>query len=182
MNPFANRKFIRWCSEYDKKKFRLTDDGFSVPDSKFNRVFLLAHAFRHYVREGLGLRHVMDYYFLLLSLYGTHKLSNICLSQDDMIMELGMSRFEKAMRWVMLYVFEDNDVEVGRKCGKILLAHVMDGGSFGKYKTTSIASRHTHFGRFINQVAHTFRLMWYYPQEAVWVPISMVREFFMIRI
>lgn len=180
-NPFANRRFRKWFMEYDKSKFQLSDNGFCVPDMEFNRVFLLAHAFRHYMSEGLGLRQVMDYYFLLRNL--NHNLDlNLDLNNDRVIEGLGMARFEKAMKWVIGYVFEGKDVDEGRKCGKMLLAHIMDGGNFGKHKATTVANRHTHIGRFINQLTHDIRLMRYYPSEAIWAPLSMIREFVRIRI
>ena len=174
-NPFANRRFRKWFMEYDKSRFMISDKGFCVPDAEFNRVFLLAHAFRHYMSEGLGLRQVMDYYFLLQNLNVNH-------DHDNLIKRLGMARFEKAMKWVIGYVFEGKDIEDGRKCGKMLLAHIMDGGNFGNYKATTVASRHTHIGRFINQLTHDIRLMRYYPSEAIWAPLSMIREFVRIRI
>ena len=178
-NPFANRRFRKWCMDYDKSKFQFSDNGFCVPDAEFNRVFLLAHAFRHYLSEGLGLRQVMDYYFLTKSLNLDLDLN---LNNDRVIEELGMARFEKAMKGVLLYVFEGKDREDGRKYGKMLLRHIMDGGNFGMYKTKTVASRHTHFGRFINQLTHDIRLIRYYPGEAVWAPLSMIREFVRIRI
>ena len=178
-NPFANRRFRKWCMDYDKSKFQFSDNGFCVPDAEFNRVFLLAHAFRHYLSEGLGLRQVMDYYFLTKSLNLDLDLN---LNNDRVIEELGMARFEKAMKWVLLYVFEGKDREDGRKYGKMLLRHIMDGGNFGMYKTKTVASRHTHDGRFINQLTHDIRLIRYYPGEAVWAPLSMIREFVRIRI
>ena len=174
-NPFANRHFRKWFMEYDKSRFMISDKGFCVPDAEFNRVFLLAHSFRHYMSEGLGLRQVMDYYFLLQNLNVNH-------DHDNLIKRLGMARFEKAMKWVIGYVFEDKDGEDGRKYGKMLLWHIMEGGNFGMYKATTVASRHTHIGRFINQLAHDIRLMMYYPSEAVWAPLSMIREFLRIRI
>ena len=174
-NPFANRHFRKWFMEYDKSRFMISDKGFCIPDAEFNRVFLLAHAFRHYMSEGLGLRQVMDYYFLLQNLNVNH-------DHDNLIKRLGMARFEKAMKWVIGYVFEGKDGEDGRKYGKMLLWHIMDGGNFGMYKATTVASRHTHIGRFINQLAHDIRLMMYYPSEAVWAPLSMIREFLRIRI
>lgn len=174
-NPFTNRRFRKWFMEYDKSRFMISDKGFCVPDAEFNRVFLLAHAFRHYLSEGLGLRQVMDYYFLTKSL-------NLDLNNDRVIEELGMARFEKAMKWVLLYVFEGKDREDGRKYGKMLLEHIMDGGNFGQHKAATVASRNTHFGRFINQLTHDIRLIRYYPSEAVWAPISMIREFIRIRI
>lgn len=178
-NPFANRRFRKWFMEYDKSRFRLSDNGFCVPDTEFNRVFLLAHAFRHYMSEGLGLRQVMDYYFLLRNLDLNVNLDN---DHDDLIKRLEMARFEKAMKWVIGYVFEEKDVEDGRKCGKMLLTHIMDGGNFGQHKAATVANRHTHIGRFINQLTHDIRLMRYYPCEAVWAPLSMIREFVRIRI
>lgn len=174
-NPFANRRFRKWCMDYDKSKFQFSDNGFCVPDAEFNRVFLLAHAFRHYLSEGLGLRQVMDYYFPLQNI-------KVNPDHDNLIKRQGMERFEKAMKWVIGYVFENKDVEDGRKYGKMLLRHIMEGGNFGMYKAKTVASRHTHIGRFINQLAHDIRLMMYYPSEAVWAPLSMIREFLRIRI
>ena len=180
-NPFANRRFRKWFMDYDKSRFQFTDNGFCVPDAEFNRVFLLAHAFRHYMSEGLGLRQVMDYYFLLRNL-NLDVNNNLDLNHNNLIKRLGMEMFEKAMKWVIGYVFEGKDVDEGRKYGKMLLEHIMDGGNFGQHKAATIANRHTHIGRFINQLSHTFQLMRYYPSEAIWVPISMIREFVRIRI
>ena len=174
-NPFANRRFRKWFMEYDKSRFMISDKGFCIPDAEFNSVFLLAHSFRHYMSEGLGLRQVMDYYFLLQNLNVNH-------DRDNLIKRLGMARFEKAMKWVIGYVFGGKDGEDGRKYGKMLLWHIMEGGNFGMYKAKTVASRHTHIGRFINQLAHDIRLMMYYPSEAVWAPLSMIREFLRIRI
>lgn len=165
--------------DYDKSRFHLSDNGLSVPDAEFNRVFLLAHAFRHYLSEGLGLRQVMDYYFLLRNLNNNN---NLDLNHNNLIKRLGMERFEKAMKWVIGYVFEGKDIEDGRKYGRMLLTHIMEGGNFGKYKSKTVASRHTHMGRFINQLTHDLRLMVRYPQEALWAPLSMIREFVRIRI
>ena len=176
-NPFTNRRFRKWFMEYDKRLFRVLDYSFGVPDAEFNRVFLLAHAFRHYMSEGLGLRQVMDYYFLL-----KERDLNIDVNSDRMIKRLGMARFEKAMKWVIEFVFEGKDGEDGRKYGKLLLAHIMDGGNFGKHNAKTFACQHTHIGRFINQLVHDIRLMMYYPNEAIWAPLSMIREFLRIRI
>ena len=174
-NPFANRHFRKWFMEYDKSRFMISDKGFCIPDAEFNRVFLLAHSFRHYMSEGLGLRQVMDYYFLLQDI-------KVNPDHDNLIKRLGMERFEKAMKWVIGCVFEGKDGEDGRKYGKMLLRHIMEGGNFGMYKAKTVACRHTHIGRFINQLAHDIRLMMYYPSEAVWAPLSMIREFLRIRI
>ena len=106
-NPFANRRFRKWFMGYDKSLFTLSRHGFGVPDAEFNRVFLLAHAFRHYLSEGLGLRQVMDFYFARKG-FGKEART------DGLIKDLGMQRFEMAMNWVADFVFEYVEKEEGK--------------------------------------------------------------------
>ena len=174
-NPFANRRFRKWFMGYDKSLFTLSRHGFGVPEAEFNRVFLLAHAFRHYLSEGLGLRQVMDYYFARKG-FGKEART------DGLIKDLRMQRFEMAMNWVADFVFENVEKEEGKEFGQMLLEHIMQGGNFGKYKERSVASRNTHLGRFVNQLYHDLQLARSYPSEAIWAPLSMIREFVRIRI
>ena len=182
-DAFRNKKlqaFFASCEEECfSNRLKLQGDRLEIcaPTQRFNAVHQMLHIYHHLFDGGIGLRQVMDYYFLTKSLNLDLNLNN-----DRVIEELGKARFEKAMKWVLLYVFEGKDREDGRKYGKMLLAHIMDGGNFGQHKAATVASRHTHFGRFINQLTHDIRLIRYYPGEAVWAPLSMIREFVRIRI
>lgn len=42
----------------------------TAPAPEFNLVYLMHHMFRHYLYEGVGLRHVMDYYMTLRAVQG----------------------------------------------------------------------------------------------------------------
>ena len=99
---------------------------------RFNQVFILAHAFRHLFSEGVGMRQLMDYYFVLHNL--TLNL-NVNHNANATFRSFGMERFAKAVMWVMQEVFglesEYLLCEPSEKYGKVLLEEVMKSGNFG---------------------------------------------------
>lgn len=97
-----------------------------TPSVEFNLVYLLHHIFRHYLYEGVGLRQVMDYYFVLQAYYEERRtknegrktvfrdsfVNNSSLVEDDslrLIKRLGMEKFAGALMWVIAHVFGNKD-------------------------------------------------------------------------
>ena len=64
-NLLDDRRLQRWCDSFGADTFVMTDKGFAVPSLEFNRIFILTHIYRHFLFEGIGLRQLMDYYFVL---------------------------------------------------------------------------------------------------------------------
>ena len=65
-NLFDDRKLAKWYNSFDANSFvYLEDKGFAIPPIEFNRIFILTHIYRHFLFEGIGLRQVMDYYYVL---------------------------------------------------------------------------------------------------------------------
>ena len=180
-NPFANRRFRKWFGTYNVSKF-VQCSGFVTPNADYNIVFLLAHSFRHYLGEGLGMRQVMDYYFVLRNYKRDTYLNGEIM---QILASFNMAGFARAMMWVMQEVFHMPDSMLlcapDEHRGKLLLRHIMNGGNFGTYKRSSGFMKHTHIGRFLRQLSDDMLLAHLYPCEALWAPISMVREFFRIR-
>ena len=58
--PWQNRALQRF---FDSEKEACFASGKCT--DRFNQVFILAHAFRHLFSEGVGMRQLMDYYFVL---------------------------------------------------------------------------------------------------------------------
>ena len=180
-NPWTNRQFQRWAVGHRTSDIMDAKTDIIKPSAEFDTVFLLAHAFRHYLSEGLGMRQVMDYYFLCASLNNNEEMIN-----DKCLRSLGLLKFAGAMMWVLGHVFklerEKMIVAPDEKRGMLLLQHIMEGGNFGHHNNNTVASKHTHIGRFTNQLVHDLCMTRYYPQEALWGPISMIREFLRKRI
>lgn len=194
-NPWANKRLQYWMRENvnPKKDERL---GCYVPSVEFNVVFLLAHIFRHYVSEGVGLRQIMDYYFVLKS--RDNDKDSLC--NDNLLTLLGsfnMRKFASAVMWVAAHVFENESItEIdnwqqrcpwmicapNERLGRKLLEHIMDGGNFGHHNKKTVMSKRNHIGMFVNQLIHDVHLAFDYSGEALWSPVSMIREFLRIRI
>lgn len=179
-NPFADRRFKKWCVEH--REAVDSGKGFSVPTVEYNVVFMLAHTFRHYMNEGVGMRQLMDYYFVL----STYEVKGERLEVKDTLRSLNMLKFASAVMFVMKEVFGMEEqfmiCEPNERLGRKLLAHVMQGGNFGHHNTETVANKKSHAGRFVNQLVQDMKLAVDYQGEALWAPLSMIREFVRIRI
>ena len=111
---------------------------------RFNQVFILAHAFRHLFGEGVGLRQLMDYYFVLRNSKWRMSREDFCKTMK----ETGMLRFAKAVMWILVHVFANQNenastgsvqvdnkdwllCEPDEKDGRFLLNEVIQSGNFG---------------------------------------------------
>lgn len=94
--PWQDRALQKF---FDSEKEACFANGSST--DRFNQVFILAHAFRHVFSEGVGLRQLMDYFFVL-------KNSKEQMSREEfaeVMKATGMYRFAMAVMWIMQEVF-----------------------------------------------------------------------------
>ena len=64
-NLFDNKKLQSWCDGVTPDEFIMNRKGFAMPPARFDRIFILTHIYAHFLFSGIGLRQIMDYYFLL---------------------------------------------------------------------------------------------------------------------
>ena len=98
-NLLDDRKLAKWYNSFGADSFVcLEDKGFAVPSLEFNRIFILTHIYRHFLFEGIGLRQVMDYYFVLKA-----QNDGRCQMEDvrRTLRELRLTRFAEAMMWIL---------------------------------------------------------------------------------
>ena len=184
-NLFRNRRLQRWLERQDTKEMILggkaslpCGDDITVPTTEFNAFYLLLHCFNHEFSSGLGLRQLMDYYCLLVSLHKTHGEQGVL---NRLFSEFGMERFVGAVMWIMQEVFGlESDYllsEPIEKEGRYILAEVMEGGNFGHHDNRI---RKVGRGKWMSVCAtlqHSLHMLWRYPTEVLWVPIWMVYHF-----
>lgn len=169
-NLFDDRRLQRWCDSFGAYTFVMTEKGFSVPSLAFNRIFILTHIYRHFLFEGIGLRQLMDYYFVLIYQKGT----NMQISEEvGLLSEIKMERFASAVMWVLGYVFgmerEYMLCDPNEKEGRFILEEIMQTGNFGHGDSRYIGS-----SKVKRMTKHGLHLLIHYPSEVIWTPIWLV--------
>ena len=138
-NPFKNRRLQKYFESQEKKQvsnYLILDKekelSICAPTVEFNLVHQLVHTYHHFITEGVGLRQLMDYYFVI-------QASNAeDIRECKKIVEnLGLNRFASALMWVIKTVFvgHDNDIffpwRPNEKDGRLLLEEILLSGNFG---------------------------------------------------
>jgi len=139
LNSFSkNKRLQRYIEENRDRQFtNVTElDGggrIYVPTDDFNVVYQMCHLYHHFFCEGIGLRHFVDYYFLLKRLSENGDARRNAAQQFQ---ELGMIRFVAGVMWIekeILGLCSDCLlVPVDEKTGKLILKEIMEYGNFNK--------------------------------------------------
>lgn len=169
-NLMDDRRLADWYNSFGAESFEyLEDKGFAVPPAAFNRIFILTHIYRHFLFEGIGLRQVMDYYFVLKS-----QPADVAEKEEagKMLKTFRMTRFAKAMMWILnrLFGLEEKYLlcDMNEKEGRFVLSEIAQTGNFGSGDSRY---KYQHFHKLRRQAAHGAHLLVHYPSEVVWTPI-----------
>ena len=190
-NLFKNRKLQRWLEREETKEMILggevylkhSETKITVPTLEFNAFYLMLHCYNHEFSSGLGLRQLMDYYFLLMTFHGTNEEHGGAIDKAiQALKELGLLRFAGAVMYVEREVFglqeEYMICEPNEKAGRFLLDEIMRAGNFGKYDPRI---REAHSGGmvklYIKNVTRIFGMLSYYPSEVLWSPFWKIGHF-----
>jgi len=181
-NPIYNLRLKRWFDAHIEdmygKKVLLPDGSgqICVPSLLFNIVFQLAHLMHHLLDEGIGLRHMLDYFFLLRKVYEAKiPMTGI----DNELNYLGLRKFAGAVMYIMHDVLGLEEscliVPADRKRGKTLLREILCGGNFGKY---SGLTDHSLVLKHFLKYWRTMHFICEYPAEAFCEPFFRTWHFF----
>ena len=194
--PVHNRRMQKWFEEVmgEQCNHRVSlPDGYGeihVPQVSFNVIYILSHLYRHIFTEGIGLRQLLDYYFVLVKWH--MDLTNLTDSDNSLpqmtqintdldalrheLKYLGLWKFAEAVMFVMKEVFglsEDRMiVPMDEKEGRFLLDEIMRGGNFGQYDDrmgSKVGESKIH--RYFRMNLRNLRFVKHYPTEALSEPL-----------
>ena len=178
-----NRKLQKYYERVKDAQFShrvmLGEQGeVAIPTAEFNLIFQLTHIFTHLMNEGIGLRQLLDYYFVLSMLSVNYeKLTSL----QKELKELGLWKFAGAIMYIMHEVFGMPTsrliVSPNEKYGKFVLNEVLEAGNFGRHDARNRFGR-SKLGHNLQRVYRDMRLVTYFPAEALCEPIFRVWHFF----
>lgn len=184
-NLFGNKRLQIWMNDHKDELLNTLIElpqgvgSIHVPSLKFNRFYILLHCYNHMFTEGLGLRQIMDYYFVLRK----EKISQeeLCLLQKD-IRQFGLERFAKALMWILEFVFglEKEYMICGpdEKEGRYILNEVMQKGNVGHHDTRVKRIFYSpKYNSIAASIQHSSHLLAHYPSEFFWQPIWIAWHF-----
>ena len=158
----------------------------AIPTSSFNVVYQLTHLYHHFFDEGIGMRQIIDYYYVMISDYLLVINDEPLVIRDTLQRELkhlGLWKFAGAVMYVLKEVLglaEDKMiVPMDEKRGKLLLAEILDGGNFGRHFTKYAGFTHQSMGKkYFLKIWRNMHFVRYYPAEALSEPIFRTWHFF----
>ncbi len=179
-NPFHNRRLQRYFLEHADAQFsNLQPQGFAAPTWEFNVVFLLSHIANHLLHEGIGLKQVIDYYYLLRSQTERRSID----SYEQEFRRLGLLPFARQLMWVLCQVLGlDEQLLVARqdeRRGRLLLSEMLAGGNFGMHDDRLLSGFYASgLKSNLQRVVRDLRMMRYFPSESLWEPAFRIWHYF----
>ena len=185
--PWHNRRMQRWFGkvmDLQCSNVVTLPDGYgeiTVSTLSFNVVYILSHLYRHVFTEGIGLRQLLDYYFVVVKWHTyltditDFDSKNLAALQRD-LKWLGLWKFAGAVMYVLHEVFgleeEKMIAPMNEKKGKFLLDEIMRGGNFGQYDDRLGDKKgEGKVHRYFRMSLRNMRFVKHYPSEAICEPL-----------
>lgn len=165
-SPF-NKKIYNWFNQLDKNSF----PSVTLPNGKnirimpleVNLVYQLCHIDQHFGPGGIGLRQILDYYYLLHQAK-SHGVDFQAIKST--VKKLGMLRLAEALMYVLRELFgmgeELMPFPINERTGKFLLKEIMISGNFGKKRRLTSKGSKRRFQQ-IHKFFYSTRFLPYFP-------------------
>ena len=151
----------------------------AIPTTAFDVIYQLTHLYHHFFDEGIGMRQIIDYYYVV----NNDELLVIRDTLQRELKHLGLWKFARAMMYVLheaLGLSEEKMIApMDEKRGKLLLTEILNGGNFGQHFT-----KYGHFTqqgmakKYFLKIWRNMHFVRYYPAEALSEPIFRTWHFF----
>lgn len=182
--PRHKKALKKWIAEHKKEQFtnkiQLSNVNVSVnvPTARFNVIYQMGHILIHLLDEGIGMRHMIDYYYVLRTL---GRLSDA--ERDEIAGEwrkFGMLRLATGVMWVEREILglpeEYLIVESNAERGNRLLNKMLEGGNFGHHSSVQ-RLKDTYFSFRFAKAIHLMKIASLFPGEAIFRLFHKIKMF-----
>ena len=184
-NPIYNARLLKWFkrnADFQSSNVVSLPDGIgeiAIPTTAFNVIYQLTHLYHHFFDEGIGMRQIIDYYYVV----NNDELLVIRDTLQRELKHLGLWKFAGAVMYVLHEALglseEKMIVPMDEKRGKLLLAEILDGGNFGRHFSKYGGFTHQSMGKkYFLKIWRNMHFVRYYPAEALCEPLFRTWHFF----
>lgn len=163
-SPLLNNRLQHWFQIQQEEQISHfeqmpeTENMIPVPTVSFNVVFILHHIYRHFFDEGIGLRQVIDFFYVLESF----KKQGIKFDLIEYYEKFGLSKFASSIFWIIeKYLGMDMSllyIHLDEKGGQQILDGILLTGNMGrgdpqkgKNRKERITHRYKRLFRFVKE-------------------------------
>lgn len=171
-----NKRLQAFFNDNRDKQFQhVTKAGYATPTTLFNLVFQLSHMMRHFFTQGIGLRHAIDYYYLLQQYITEDEKAALIKT----LKECGMYKFFRAIMWIetnVLGLEKNTDIVAPQeRAGKMVLHEMLKGGNFGHQYSRKMGGN--VLLTYAHQLIYNMKYFIEFPVEPVSRPVYLVTEY-----
>lgn len=172
----SNRRFEHWCEEEHIRQMTNWQElpggvgKISAPTTEFNIIFQLIHIMRHFFHDGIGLRQMIDFFWLLQS-------KDIDIKEVTRLLNLlRLNNVLKGVMWIMTEVFRmdksllpfPSSAGIGRQ----MLKEIERGANLGHDDRDIAKWRYeSKLKIFVWRTYRNIRFARISPSEVLWSPI-----------
>lgn len=177
-SPRHNRCLEKIFALYEPSLASVSDDA----PTSFNLIYILLHCYMHFLERGVGLRQLMDYYFVILSI--SHNVRDEKETVNN-LKNTGLLKFARAVMWVLMAVFGMEEqyaiCKPDKHEGQFLLKEILQTGNFGHQDPRYNWRLSSPIRRFWANQVWNFHLLIHYPEEILWSPFAAIYRYAAIK-
>lgn len=174
-NPWANKYLQSFFADNKVRQFSnsitLPDNAgeFSRPTDDFNLVYQMIHTNHHFINQGVGLRHFLDYYFLLKRGCDEQKKKQLA----EIFRKLNLTGFASSMMYVLQDLFGLSEefllLPTDKKKGLFLANELLNAGNLGQSDKTYGVKGKSTLSRFYLKTLRVVHIARVNPSEALFI-------------
>ncbi len=179
LNLISNSRLQKYFLEHADDQFHhfveIGGAQIAVPTLHFNIVFQLSHIYQHLFHEGIGLRQVLDYFWLLVDWKKARPDNWTAKDSSSELKYLGLYHIAGALMWILVNEFGMNPdfviVEPDERRGKFVLNEILQGGNFGKFDERALSGVYrSPIMANLQRLKRDARMLSYFPGESLGEP------------
>ena len=171
-NPFKNRRFQHFVLQNEEQVF-CQEGNLVTPSLTMYLFYALLHIYNHIISSRIGIKQVIDYYFLLKAAKGEFGHFAQGESLIDVLERFKMMRFTAGIMWILQEVAglerEYMLCDPCKKEGRFLLDQIIIPDAEEKISDPHKKVKDTNVLSFIFK--RSTQVLCHYPSDAIWIPV-----------